>query len=44
MLWQLDYAEIFFEKKLWPDFDSKDYNNILTNYQKIKRTFGGINE
>ena len=44
MLWQLDYAEVFFEKKLWPDFDSKDYNNILTNYQKIKRTFGGINE
>ena len=25
LLWQLAYAEIFFEKKLWPDFNEKDY-------------------
>ena len=42
LLWQLAYAEIFFEKKLWPEFDEKDYNNIIKNYKKIKRNFGKI--
>ena len=42
LLWQLAYAEIFFEKKLWPDFNEKDYNRIIKNYKKIKRNFGRI--
>ena len=42
LLWQLAYSEIFFEKKLWPDFDEKDYNKILSNFKKIKRNFGNI--
>ena len=42
MLWQLAYSEIFFEKKLWPDFNEKDYNRVLKNYKKIKRNFGNI--
>ena len=42
LLWQLAYAEIFFEKKLWPDFDEKDYINIIRKYKKIKRNFGEI--
>ena len=42
LLWQLAYSEIFFEKKLWPDFNEKDYNNIIKNYKKIKRNFGKI--
>ena len=42
MLWQLAYAEIFFLKKLWPDFSKKDLNDIIKNYYKIKRNFGGI--
>ena len=42
LLWQLAYAEIFFEKKLWPDFSEKDYNRIIKNYKKIKRNFGRI--
>ena len=29
LLWQLAYSEIFFEKKLWPDFNEKDYNKII---------------
>ena len=42
LLWQLAYAEIFFEKKLWPDFNEKDYIRIIKNYKKIKRNFGNI--
>ena len=29
LLWQLSYTEIFFEKKLWPDFTGKDFNKII---------------
>ena len=42
LLWQLAYTEIFFEKKLWPDFNEKDYIRIIKNYKKIKRNFGSI--
>ncbi len=42
LLWQLAYSEIFFEKKLWPDFNKKDYNRIINSYKKIKRNFGNI--
>ena len=42
LLWQLAYTEIFFVKKLWPDFNSNDYNKILENFKKIKRNFGKI--
>ena len=42
LLWQLAYSEIFFEKKLWPDFNEKDYNKIINKFKKIKRNFGKI--
>jgi len=42
LLWQLAYSEIFFEKKLWPDFNEKDYNRIIKEYKSIKRNFGKI--
>ena len=42
LLWQLAYSEIFFEKKLWPDFNEKDFNRIIKFYRKIKRNFGNI--
>ena len=42
MLWQLAYSEIFFEKKLWPDFTEKDFNIIIKKYKKLKRNFGSI--
>ena len=42
LLWQLAYAEIFFEKKLWPDFNEKDYVRIIKKFKKIKRNFGKI--
>jgi len=42
LLWQLAYSEIFFEKKLWPDFTEKDYNSIIKKFKNIKRNFGKI--
>ena len=42
MLWQLAYTEIFFEKKLWPDFNKRDFMKILTKFKTVKRNFGSI--
>jgi undecaprenyl diphosphate synthase len=36
------YSEIYFVKKLWPDFIEKDYKNIILDFKKIKRNFGAI--
>ena len=42
LLWQSSYTEIYFEKKLWPDFTKNDFRKIVLNFSKIRRNFGGI--
>ncbi len=42
LLWQISYTEIFFLKKLWPDFNSSDFIRIINKFQKIKRNYGEI--
>ena len=42
LLWQLAYSELFFEKKLWPDFNQYDYRKIFNNIKKTKRNYGKI--
>jgi len=42
LLWQIAYSEIFFEKKLWPDFNQNDFNKIIKKFKLIKRNFGKI--
>jgi undecaprenyl diphosphate synthase len=42
MLWQLAYTEIFFEKKLWPDFEKNDFKKIIKKFSTIKRNYGNI--
>ena len=42
LMWQLAYSELFFVKKLWPDFNEIDYNKIIKKYSQIKRNFGNI--
>jgi len=44
LLWQLSYSELFFLKKTWPEFKTKDLDNILKQYYLIRRNFGGISE
>ena len=42
LLWQIAYTEVYFIKKLWPDFSIKDYNKVLNNFKNLKRNFGSI--
>ena len=42
MLWQLAYTELFFIKKLWPDFNSVDLKRIIKKFFKTKRNFGAL--
>ena len=42
LLWQTSYTEIFFVKKLWPDFNKNDFNKIIFEFKKMRRNFGGI--
>ena len=42
LLWQLAYTELFFLKKLWPDFNSKDLLKIIKKYKTIQRNYGKI--
>ena len=43
LIWQLIYTEIFFVKKMWPEFKKNDFYKIINQYEKIKRNFGGLN-
>ena len=42
LLWQLAYTEIFFEKKLWPDFNINDYKKFIKKFKLIQRNYGKI--
>ncbi len=42
LLWQISYSEIYFIKKLWPDFNKNDFLKIIQMYLKTKRNFGAI--
>ncbi len=42
LLWQLAYTEIFFVKKLWPEFKKNDYQKVLNKFRLLKRNFGAI--
>ena len=42
LLWQIAYTEIFFVKKMWPDFNNNDFQKILNKFKKIKRNFGNV--
>ena len=43
MLWQCSYAEFYFPKTLFPDFDEKEFDKALEVYTSRDRRFGGIN-
>ena len=44
LIWQSIYSEIFFVKKMWPDFSRHDFFKIINKFKKIKRKFGGLND
>ena len=43
LIWQSIYTEIFFVKKMWPDFTKKDFSKIISKFKKINRNYGGLN-
>ena len=43
MLYQASYAELYFPKVLFPDFDKNEFDIALAEYEKRDRRFGGIN-
>ena len=42
LLWQISYTEIFFSKKLWPDFNEEDFIKLINKFKKIKRNYGEV--
>ena len=40
LLWQIAYSELYFTKKLWPDFRKKDLYKAIVSYQNRERRFG----
>ena len=42
LLWQVAYAEFYFTKTLWPDFNSTELEEIIENFKNRERKFGGI--
>ena len=41
-LWQAAYSELFFTDILWPDFNKKELNNAIFEFQNRERRFGGL--
>lgn len=44
LLWQIAYAEFFFTKAFWPDFDEKLLEESIATYQQRDRRFGSVKE
>jgi undecaprenyl diphosphate synthase len=44
LLWQIAYAELYFSKVLWPDFDQAELQAALTDYASRQRRFGKTGE
>ena len=44
LLWQIAYSELYFTKKLWPDFRKKDLFRAIISYQNRERRFGKTSE
>ncbi len=44
MLWRISYAELYFTDKLWPDFNEKDFDKAIDEFNKRVRRFGKTDE
>jgi undecaprenyl diphosphate synthase len=42
LLWQSAYAEMFFTQTFWPEFDTTELDDIISDFGKRERRFGGI--
>ena len=44
LLWQSSYSELFFSHTLWPEFSTEELDDLIYQYQKRERRFGGLKE
>ncbi|HIW11880.1 MAG TPA: isoprenyl transferase [Candidatus Salinicoccus stercoripullorum] len=44
LLWQSSYSELFFTDTLWPEFTADELDEMISQYQKRSRRFGGLDE
>lgn len=44
LLWQMAYTEFYFTDVLWPDFDKKELEKAVMQYNKRDRRYGGVKE
>lgn len=44
LLWQIAYTELFFTKKLWPDYRKEDLFEAVNDFQRRERRFGKTSE
>ena len=42
LLWQIAYAEMFFTQTYWPEFSTMELDDIISDFNKRERRFGGI--
>ena len=42
LLWQLSYAEVYFEECLWPDFDKGNLDNAIKDFMERSRRYGNV--
>ena len=42
LLWQLSYAEVYFEDCLWPDFDKENLDNAIKDFMERSRRYGNV--
>ncbi len=41
LTWQSVYSELYFAKKMWPEFEPEDFDLALEEYSNRQRRFGG---
>ena len=42
MLWECAFAELWFTRRMWPDFDASDLSEAIADFQRRDRRFGGL--
>ncbi|MCD2136663.1 isoprenyl transferase [Salinicoccus halitifaciens] len=44
LLWQSSYSELFFTDTLWPEFSAEEMDELIEQYRRRDRRFGGLND
>ena len=42
LMWQSAYSELYFTRRLWPDFNINDLHTAIIAYQNRNRRYGGV--